>query len=110
MNNWTAEDEKLVTLAKGARSRVNAKSSAALRDSTGRTYASAEVDKSFLSLSAVEITVAQAIASGSTGIEAIVICSENELTDHDRSIITNFAGPATAIYLVDLQGQRIESS
>lgn len=110
MNNWTAEDEKLVTLAKGARSRVNAKSSAALRDNTGRTYSSAEVDKSFLSLSAVEITVAQAIASGSTGIEAIVICSENELTDHDRSIITNFAGPTAAIYLVDLQGQRIESN
>jgi cytidine deaminase len=110
MNNWTAEDEKLVTLAKGARSRVTAKSSAALRDTTGRTYASAEVDKSFLSLSAVEITVAQAIASGAAGIEAIVICSEKELTAHDRSIITNFAGPTTSIYLVDLQGQRIDSN
>jgi hypothetical protein len=39
-----------------------------------------------------------------------VICSEKELTAHDRSIITNFAGPTTAIYLVDLQGQRIDSN
>ena len=37
MTNWNSEDDKLAVLAKGARSRVQAKVGAALRDETGRT-------------------------------------------------------------------------
>lgn len=108
MQTWTAEDEKLVTLAKGARSRVGAASGAALRDTTGRTYANSEVTKEFLALSAIELTVAQAIASGATGIEAVVLCSEAELTDSDRKVVAAFAGIETPIYQVNMRGERID--
>lgn len=108
MTSWTPEDDKLVTLAKGARSRVGAKTGAALRDTTGRTYSSAEVDKNFLNLSAISLTVGQAIASGATGIEALVLCTDGELIAADQEIVFSFAGGSTPIYLVDLNGNRID--
>ena len=106
MADWTAEDDKLVTLAKGARSRVGANSGAALRDTTGRTYANASVEKDYLNLSAIELTVGQAIASGAEGIEAVVLCTEGELSVADQKIITDFAGDSTPIYLVNMRGDR----
>lgn len=109
MQTWTAEDDKLVTLAKGARSRVGAASGAALRDTTGRTYANAEVSKEFLKVSAIELTVAQAIASGATGIEALVVCSESEVTESDKKIVSAFAGINTPIYQVNMRGERIDA-
>lgn len=108
MANWTAEDDKLVTLAKGARTRVGAQTGAALRDTTGRTYSSAEVLTSFLELSAVELVIGQAIASGATGVEAVVVCAENELSEKDLSIIKNFSNSAE-IYLVNIHGERIDT-
>lgn len=107
MSNWTPEDEKLVMLAKGARGRVGAKTGAALRDTTGRTYSSAEVEKDFLNLSAISLTVGQAISSGATGIEAIVLCTDGQLSSADQKLIVEFAGAATPIYLVNKLGQRI---
>lgn len=106
MSNWSVEDDKLVTLAKGARARVSASSGAALRDTTGRTYANASVTTNFLNLSAIKLTVAQAIASGATGIEAIVLCSDDEITTQDREIVHSFSGVNTPIYLVNNQGER----
>lgn len=108
MTTWNPEDQKLVTLAKGARTRIGAQIGAALRDTTGRTYASAEVSTDFLTLSAVQLVVGQAIASGATGIEAVVVCAEVELTSQDRNIIKSFSQSA-AIYLVNLAGDRIDS-
>ena len=105
---WTAEDQKLVTLAKGARTRIGAQSGAALRDTTGRTYVSAEVKTEFLNLTAVQLVVGQAIASGATGIEAVVVCSETALTEQDRKIISGFTNSAK-IFLVNLAGDRIDS-
>lgn len=107
MTNWTPEDDKLVTLAKGARTRVGADAGAALRDTTGRTYANAAVEKEFLKLSAVALTVGQAIASGAVGIEAVVVCAETDLADVDKEIIYGFAGENTPIYRVNLKGERI---
>ncbi len=108
MSTWTAEDEKLVTLAKGARSRVGAETGAALRDTSGRTYSSAEVNREYLKLSAVELTVGQSIASGATGIEAVVLCTESELTSSDKKLIEAFGGAETLIYVVNLRGDRID--
>ena len=108
MTTWSAEDEKLVTLAKGARSRVGASSGAALRDTTGRIYSSAEVEKQFLQLSAIELVVGQAIASGATGIEAIVICSEKPITQNQRDLIQSFSRDAQ-IFLVNLQGEHLDA-
>ena len=94
MSSWNSEDEKLAVLAKGARSRVQAQVGAALRDETGRTYASAEVSIGSLKLSAVEMVVAQAVASGSTGVESVVLSSQTEIaiSDSDIELVRVLAG------------------
>ena len=78
MTNWSSEDEKLITLARAARGRIQEKSSAALRDSTGRTYASDEVNVETLQFYAIALVVSQAVASGADGIEAVVICAPED--------------------------------
>jgi hypothetical protein len=111
MTNWIPEDDKLAVLAKGARSRVQAKVGAALRDETGRTYASAEVSIGLLVLSAVEMVVAQAVASGSTGVESIVISSQFEVsaTESEIDLVRVFAGTGVPLYVVDETGKPIDS-
>ena len=76
-----AEDAKLVTLAKGARGRVSAAEGAAVRDETGRTYASASVNLASLQLSALQAAVAQAAASGARSLEAAVLVSNVDEAD-----------------------------
>jgi hypothetical protein len=111
MTNWNSEDDKLAVLAKGARSRVQAQAGAALRDETGRTYASAEVSVGSLKLSAVEMVVAQAVASGSTGVESVVISQQVELgiSDSDLDLVRTFAGSAVTIYVIDEAGNPVDS-
>jgi cytidine deaminase len=111
MTSWNPEDDKLAVLAKGARSRVQAKVGAALRDETGRTYASAEVSIGSLSLSAVEMVVAQAVASGSTGVESIVISSQSEIsiTDSQIELVRTLAGTGIPLYIIDETGKSIDS-
>ena len=111
MTNWNPEDDKLAVLAKGARSRVQAKVGAALRDETGRTYSSAEVSVGSLDLSAVEMVVAQAVASGSTGVESIVISSQSEIsiTDSQIELVRAFAGTGISLYVIDETGKPIDS-
>lgn len=70
------EDRKLVTLARGARARIQAATGAAVRDDTGRTYVGADVDLVSLRLSAVELAVAQSVAAGAVGIEAIAVVGQ----------------------------------
>ena len=74
-----AEDAKLVTLARGARARIGAPQGAAVRDELGRTYAGASVARGSLVLSALELAVAQAIASGARGLECAVVCGDADL-------------------------------
>ncbi len=102
MSSWNSEDEKLAVLAKGARSRVQSQVGAALRDETGRTYASAEVSIGSLNLSAVEMVVAQAVASGSTGIESVVISSQTKIaiSDSDVDLIRVLAGTGVPVYAI----------
>ncbi len=72
-DDLTAEDAKLVTLARGARARVGARTGAALRDETGRTYSAADVALPSLAISALELAIAQAVASGARGAEAAAV-------------------------------------
>ena len=110
MSEWTPEDDKLVTLAKGARSRVQATGGAAVRDTTGRTYASANVDREVLKLSAVELSVGQAVASGATGLEAIVISSDSlKIAARDIEIIRAIGGQGVFVHLLDAGGDIIDS-
>jgi cytidine deaminase len=69
------EDAKIITLARSARARSGARTGAAVRDSTGRTYAAVEVELPSLRLSALEVAVAMAVSSGAAALEAAAIVS-----------------------------------
>ena len=111
MNNWVSEDDKLAVLAKGARSRIQAKTGAALRDDTGRTYASAEVSVGDLKLSAIEMVVAQAAASGSTGVESVVVSPQGEFnfSESDLELVRLFAGARIPLHVIDAAGSPIDT-
>ena len=64
MSELSPEDAKLVTLARSTRARTGAAEGAAVRDESGRTYAAATVELPSLRLTALEVCVATAIASG----------------------------------------------
>src|SRR3954471_5570048 len=77
----TAEDAKLVTLARGARARVAAVEGAAVRDQDGRTYAAATVVLPSLSVTALQLAVASAVAAGATKLEAAAVVTEASTLD-----------------------------
>lgn len=70
------EDGKLITLARSARVRIGALEGAAVRDTDGRTYAAATVSLPSLSLSALQLAVANAVAAGAEGLEAAAVVTE----------------------------------
>ena len=69
----SAEDAKLVTLARAARARVGAAEGAAVRDQDGRTYAAAPVNLPSLRLSALQVAVASAVSAGASSLEAAAV-------------------------------------
>jgi cytidine deaminase len=101
MSELAAEDAKLHTLAKGSRSRISAAEGAALRDETGRTYASANISLSTLKLSAIQAVVAQAAAAGSRGIETVVLVAKSpEIDEASVSAVRELAGEGIPILSV----------
>jgi hypothetical protein len=98
------EDAKLVTLAKGAKGRVSAPEGAAVRDETGRTYASATVRLASLQLSALQTAVAQAVAAGARGLEAAVVVGETDVVDADSlAAVRDLGGDRVRVWVVDLR-------
>ncbi|MFF5178054.1 cytidine deaminase [Micromonospora sp. NPDC000316] len=77
----SAEDGKLVVLARGARGRVGAVEGAAVRDSDGRTYAAASIALPSLTLTALQLAVASAVAAGASRLEAAVVVTEASTLD-----------------------------
>jgi hypothetical protein len=77
----SAEDAKLVTLARGARARTGAVEGAAVRDQDGRTYAAASVVLPSLSVTALQLAVASAVAAGATRLEAAAVVTEASTLD-----------------------------
>lgn len=77
----SAEDAKLVILARGARGRVGAVEGASVRDQDGRTYAAASVALPSLTLTALQLAVASAVAAGATRLEAAVVVTEASTLD-----------------------------
>ncbi|MGN9775295.1 cytidine deaminase [Micromonospora sp. H33] len=77
----SAEDAKLVVLARGARGRVGAVEGAAVRDQDGRTYAAASVSLPSLALTALQLAVASAAAAGATRLEAAAVVTEASTLD-----------------------------
>jgi hypothetical protein len=77
----TAEDAKLVTLARSSRARVGAAEGAAVRDQDGRTYAAAAVSLPSMSVTALQLAVASAAAAGATRLEAAAVVTEASTLD-----------------------------
>ncbi len=106
------EDAKLVTLARGARERVSAKSGAAVRDDTGRTYAAADALMPSFPVTAVQLAVAQAWASGARGLEAVVIVAVDPETPINAGVVVDLGGPDVPVFVCAANGnvQRIMQS
>jgi len=101
----SAEDRKLVTLARATRARTGAAEGAAVRDLDGRTYAAATVDLPSLQVSAIGVCVAMAVASGSKGLEAVVVLGEaEEASANDLAIVKEFAGEDVPVLAGDPRG------
>jgi hypothetical protein len=104
MSDLSAEDAKLVTLARATRARTGAAQGAAVRDRDGRTYAAATVSLPSLSVSAVGLCVAMAVSSGSTGLDAVVVLGDGELADADLAIVRDFGGAGVTVHVGDGRG------
>lgn len=105
MPELSAEDQKLVTLARAARARTGAVEGAAVRDGDGRTYAGAGVALPSLSLTALQYVVASAAAAGATALEAAAVVTESSTVD-DAGIaaVRDLGGPDTPIHLAAADG------
>jgi hypothetical protein len=101
----SAEDRKLVTLARATRARTGAAEGAAVRDRDGRTYAAATVDLPSLQVSALGTCIAMAVASGSGGLEAAVVLTEAVvLAEADLAAVRDFAGDGVVLHRGDPRG------
>ncbi len=101
MTELSQEDNKLVTLARGARGRIGAAEGAAIRDEMGRTYSGATVDQPHLRITALELAVAQAVASGATGIECVVIVGAAAV---DTACVVDLGGSGVPVLLCASDG------
>jgi cytidine deaminase len=93
----SAEDAKLLTLARGARLRSHApytglSEGAAVRDTDGRTYAAATVENADPSLttSALRGAVAAAASSGVRTFEAAVVVTGSLPSSADLAVLREF--------------------
>lgn len=102
----TAEDRKLITLARATRARTGAAQGAAVRDTDGRTYAAATVELPSLRLSAIAGCVAMAHSSGSTGLDAVVLLGDDAAaTAEDTAVLEEFAGSPVSVLVTDARGR-----
>ena len=92
------EDLKLLTLAKATMARSNAKSAAALRDNTGRTYVAIPVKSGEFEVDSLLAVLVVAKASSISGIEAIVVCGLEPATSSISVIKSEDSG--AKLYLV----------
>ena len=110
MTDLSAEDAKLVTLARATRARAGAAEGAAVRDADGRTYAAATVDLPSLRLSAVAVCVGMAVASGTRGLEAAVVLTEAEdVAAADLEALRDLGGAGVVVHLGDPRGSLRET-
>jgi hypothetical protein len=111
MSELSAEDRKLVTLARATRARTGALEGAAVRDADGRTYAAATVDLPSLQVSAVGVCVAMAVASGAKGLEAaVVLTSASAVADADLSALRDLGGAGVVVHRGDVTGAIAETT
>jgi hypothetical protein len=101
----SAEDQKLVTLARASRGRTGGPEGAAVRDSDGRTYAAATVALPSLEVSALGVCVAMAVSSGSRGLEAAVVLTDaGDVSPLDVAVLRDFGGAGVVVHVGDPRG------
>ena len=98
----TAEDAKLVTLARASRARTGGAEGAAVRDRDGRTYAAATVSLPSLELAALDLAVAMAVSSGATGLEAGAVVGTS--VDPSVAAVRDLAGEGIPVVVADASG------
>jgi hypothetical protein len=103
MSELSAEDQKLVTLARATMARTGAPEGAAVRDLDGRTYAAAAIALESLALTALEVCVAMAFSSGARGLEAAVRLGGDG--EPDLSAVRELGGDDVVVHLGDARGQ-----
>ena len=105
MTDLSAEDQKLVTLARATRSRTGGPEGGAIRDTDGRTYAAATVALPSLQVSALGVCVAMAVSSGSRGLEAAVVLGETgQVSPLDLEVLRDFGGAGVVVHVGDPRG------
>ncbi|WP_372728414.1 cytidine deaminase [Nocardioides sp.] len=101
----SAEDKKLVTLARATRVRAGAAEGAAIRDADGRTYAGATVDLPSLRLSALQVCLGMAVSSGVKALEAAVLLTEADAPDPaDLAALAELGGDAVVVHVGTVAG------
>jgi cytidine deaminase len=100
----SAEDRKLVTLARSARSRTGAVEGAAVRDGDGRTYAGASIALPSLSLTALQFAVAAAVAAGAAKLEAAGVVTEASTVDAPGLAAVRDLAPDAPVHLAAPDG------
>ena len=109
-NALSAEDAKLVTLARGTRARIGASEGAAVRDTDGRTYAAATVDLPSFGASAIQACVSMAVSSGARSLEAAVVLGSASAADPaDLAVLGDLAGAEFVLHLADPSGTIVTS-
>ena len=110
MRELDPEDQKIVTLARAARTRAYAPHSgvaegAAVRDSDGRTYAAATVENGdpALTTSALRGAVAAAASSGARTFEAAALVPEGLVSEADLAVLREF-GVGTPVHVAGPDG------
>lgn len=98
------EDAKLVTLARAARARVGAVEGAAVRDGDGRTYAAASVSLPSLSVTALQLSVASAVAAGASRLEAAAVVTEASTLDDAGQAAVRDLGTGVPIHVAGPDG------
>lgn len=96
MQELSAEDHKIITLARSARVRAVHDSEAvgaAVRDDTGRTYVATPVRLGSISVSAVQAAVIAAVSSGAAALEAAaVVTASGSIDDIDVAAVADVGG------------------
>jgi hypothetical protein len=100
----SAEDAKIVTLARSSRARVGASEGAAVRDTDGRTYAAATVALPSLPLTALQAAVAAAVSSGAPGLEAAAVVTTADTVDAASLAAVRDLTPTAPVLRADPSG------
>jgi hypothetical protein len=100
----SAEDAKLVTLARSARARIGAVEGAAVRDGDGRTYAAATVALPSLTVTALQLAVANAVAAGAVKLEAAAVVTEASTLDGAGHAAVRDLSAAAPVHLAGPNG------